>query len=179
MPYDKVEWGKGTKLDYEKLNQMSTHDNLIKDKIDLMPRGIIAWSKSAQTSLAKTSNDGTDHVVPGFSEIPFTVGRDRIVSVTVHPFYSQDVPATLMFAMRFDNQTNFGDSYGQAIPRFGGESGAFSPSLFYKNGEVYLTEGDHTLSLIYAAHEDSFTLDSGILLIIEDIGYNYNQIVRY
>jgi hypothetical protein len=179
MPYDQVEWAKGTGLDYEKLNQMSTNDNLIKDQVDLMPRGIIAWVKSGQTSLAKTSFDGTYHVVPGFSEIPFSVGENRIISVTVHAFYSQDVPASLLFSMRFDNQTDFGSSYGQEEPQFGGESGAYSPMVFYKNNQVYLTEGDHTLSLIYAANEDSFTLDAGILLIIEDIGYNYNQIVEY
>ena len=179
MPYEIVEWAKGTGLDYEKLNQMSINDNLVKDQVDLMPRGIIAWSKSTQTSLAKTSYDGVSHVVPGFSEIPFTVGKDRIISVTVHPFYSQDVTGNLIFSMRFDNQTDFGSSYGQDEPTFGGESGAYSPMLHYKNNEVYLSEGDHTLSLIYAAHEESFTLDAGILLIVEDIGYNYNQIVEY
>ena len=179
MPYDAVEWAKGTSLDYEKLNQMSINDNLVKDQVDLMPRGIIAWSKSGQTSLAKTSYDGISHVVPGFSEIPFSVGKDRIISVTVHAFYSQDVPSTLIFEMSFDGQTDFGTSSGQSDYQFGGESGAYSPMVFYKNNQVYLTEGDHTLSLIYASHDDSCTLDAGILLIVEDIGYNYNQIVEY
>ena len=83
-----VQWGKGTPVDYQRLNAMMLNEQYLKDIVDATPRGILLWKEIPGFSINPTG--GYDSI-PNLSNLTFDVEEDRVVSLTFYPGTISDI----------------------------------------------------------------------------------------
>ena len=167
-----VQWGKGTPVDYQRLNAMMLNEQYLKDVVDLAPRGVLLWKQSSSVTINPTG--GLDSIT-NFTNLVFEVEEDRLVTFQ---FEVGTIPSAIPSGFA---QVEYGliiDGAGSAAKQAGGyyvyDGRGPSSTLMYVTPEA-LSKGTHTVSLVMIANGslDSVQLGtggSGPLFIVRDEG---------
>lgn len=169
-----VQWGKGTPVDYQRLNAMMLNEQYLKDVVDSSPRGVLLWKRL--TSEVTVDPAGGYDVIPGLSNLTFDVEEERLVSFEFEPGIVQATPNTIAevrFGILVDDSTltvkQNGNFYVSDVSGRGG-----SPSVKYVTTSA-LSKGTHTVSVIMQANVALTSVifgrsQSDPLLIVRDEG---------
>lgn len=168
-----VQWGRGTPVDYQRLNAMMLNEQYLKDVVDRTPRGVLMWKQTA--GIGPIDPTGTYQPVSGFTSLLFDVEEDRCISFSFHPGNSfSNITAQLRLRFVIDT-TNTADITG---------GGAYSAGLIYEGyfnaGVAFhipseaLSKGTHSVSVEFVADAYATAIhlgtDSGMVLVVRDEG---------
>jgi hypothetical protein len=167
-----VQWGKGTPVDYQRLNAMMLNEQYLKDVADRTPKGILLWK--SVSSFVSNPSGGYDPIA-SLTNLLFDVEEDRLVSMTFYPGTISGIsPVGLA-------DISFGFLLDDAVTpvKFAGGYWVFdgrgpSTTLSYVT-PVALSKGSHTLSVILQGNDGITTAtigsgNSNPLLIVRDEG---------
>jgi hypothetical protein len=167
-----VQWGKGTPVDYQRLNAMMLNEQYLKDVVDATPKGILLWKQIAEFTADPTG--GTDSI-PNLSNLTFDVEENRIVSLTFYPGTIAGISpiglADLSFGFLLDDATT-PVKYAGGYWVFDGRGP--STTVAYVT-PVALSKGTHTVSVILRGNTGMTNVNVGYggsnpLLIVRDEG---------
>lgn len=167
--YKFVQWGKGIPVDYQRLGQMVSNEQYLKNIVDDTPRGVLAW-KSVDGSTYGTPT-GIAQDVTNLSNIPFDVQEDRLISFEFQSgrLYSPTTTIEVRFSLLIDN-VNTGDISGTVV--VAGEY--VSPVVYTWIPSSALSRGSHTVSTQFVSNNAATSLQIGnssrCELIIRDEG---------
>lgn len=168
-----VQWGKGTPVDYQRLNAMMLNEQYLKDVVDATPKGILLWKEIAGFNANPTG--GVDSI-PNLSNLTFDVEEDRLISLTFYPGTISDMSpvgvADLSFGFLLDDATT-------PVKKAGGywtyDGRGPSTTVAYVT-PTSLSKGTHTVSVILVGNSSLTTVNIGLnhgsnpLLIVRDEG---------
>lgn len=168
-----VQWGKGTPVDYQRLNAMMLNEQYLKDAIDPMPRGILLWKEIAGFTADPT---GGYDPIPNLSNLTFDVEEDRVVSLTFYPGTISDMTpvgvADLSFGFFLDDGVT-------PVKQAGGywtyDGRGPSTTVAYVT-PTSLSKGTHTVSVLLQGNTSLTQVKVGVnhgskpLLVVRDEG---------
>lgn len=168
--YKFVQWGKGIPVDYQRLGQMVSNEQYLKDKIDPSPKGVLAWKESG--SIAIVNPSGALQAVTGFQNLSFDVDEDRCITATFAPGQI----STTLNASQECRYSIYIDGVSVASAGTGSKVDsqlAASPCVWVS--ETALSKGTHTISVFVQATAATYSLSIGgnsnyVSLIVRDEG---------
>lgn len=155
-----VQWGKGTPVDYQRLNAMMLNEQYLKDAIDPMPKGVLLWKSVPSFNIDPTG--GYDSIAT-LTNLTFDVDENRLISLTFYPGTIAGIDpigqADISFGFFLDD--------GITPVKFAGGYWVFdgrgtSTTLSYITPTA-LSKGTHTVSVMFQGNS---------LLTTATIGYN-------
>jgi len=166
--YKFVQWGKGIPVDYQRLGQMVSNEQYLKDKIDPLPKGVLCWKQISGYNL---NPSGVYQTISTLTNIPFDVEDERLL---VFEFNSGVVVADLACNYRIGcliDSTNYSDISGNSISASNLPSSSVSKLVLPEA----LSKGSHTVTVQIIADAGSASLTIGgnstkATLTITDVG---------
>jgi len=166
-----VQWGRGIPVDYQRLGQMMSNEDYLKNRIDPSPRGILAWKTIEETSYANPTGGGQN--ITGLTNITFNVEENRAISFEFQSGRINSdagINIEVRFFLTIDG-ANTGDYAGTFVTT----SNQFLPPCVYTViPSTALTKGSHIVTANFVATNASYTLKLGqtskTSLIIRDEG---------
>jgi hypothetical protein len=167
-----VQWGKGTPVDYQRLNAMMLNEQYLKDAADRTPKGVLLWKSVPSFTLDPT---GGYNPIVSLSNLLFDVEEERLVSITFYPGTISGISpagaADISFGFLLDDAVSpvkFAGGYWV----FDGRGPSTTVSYVTP---VALSKGSHTVSVIMRGNGDITTASIGTggsdpLIIIRDEG---------
>ena len=76
--YKFVQWGKGIPVDYQRLGQMVSNEEYLKNKVEYYPRGVLLWKEVTGETFVAT---GALQDLPSLSNLSFDVDSERLISI--------------------------------------------------------------------------------------------------
>jgi hypothetical protein len=168
-----VQWGKGTPVDYQRLNAMMLNEQYLKDVADRTPRGVLMWKNSA--GIGPLNPSGTYQPVTGFTSLLFDVEENRCISFSFHPGNGL-LNTTSQLRIRFVvDTTNTADITGGGAYSTGAVyQGYFNAGTAFHIPTAALSKGNHSISVEFVADEYVTSAflgnDSGMTLVVRDEG---------
>lgn len=144
--YKFVQWGKGIPVDYQRLGQMVSNEQYLKDKFEHTPRGLLMWKQTSGTGPINAS--GSYQAITGFTSLPFDVEENRSISFFFDAGLLQsNVSGQIRFKFIIDSTSTedisgSGAYYNGLVQEGYSHAGAclyFSPTA--------LAKGSHTVSV--------------------------------
>lgn len=167
--YKFVQWGRGTPVDYQRLGQMSSNEQYLKDIADSTPRGVLAWKIVDGHTYANPSG-GVDAVY-GLENITFDVEADRSVSFT---FYSGAIKNSAANVQCRFGLTLDGTHYISLSSPYSANGVHMSPGSYTWISSQALSKGSHMAYPHFVSdnYPSNITigLDSKCIFIIRDEG---------
>lgn len=167
--YKFVQWGKGVPVDYQRLGQMVSNEQYLKDVLDRTPRGTLAWKSVAGSAYSNPT--GIMQNVTNLANISFDVEENRLISFEFQSgrLHSPTTTIEVRFQLLIDN-VGTGDVSGTVI--VGGE---FTGPVVYTWAPVNpLSKGTHTVSAQFVSNNTPSALQIGnqsrCSLIVRDEG---------
>jgi hypothetical protein len=167
--YKFVQWGKGIPVDYQRLGQMVSNEQYLKDIVDDTPRGVLAWKSVAGSTYATPT--GIAQNVTNLSNIPFDVEENRLISFEFDSgrLHCPANTVEVRFSLLIDN-VNTGDVSGTVVV-----AGEYeSPASYTWIPTSALSKGAHTVSAQFVSNNAASSLQIGNLsrcsLIVRDEG---------
>lgn len=175
--YKFVQWGKGVPVDYQRLGQMVSNEQYLKDILDKTPKGILLWKEIPGFTADPTG--GYDSI-PNLSNLTFDVEEDRVVSLTFYPGTLSDmIPigvADLSFGFFLDDGvTPVKQAGGYWTSDVSGIGRGPSTTVAYVT-PVALSKGTHTVSVLLQGNTSLTQVKVGVnhgsspLFIVRDEG---------
>ena len=166
-----VQWGKGTPVDYQRLNAMMLNEQYLKDVVDNLPRGTLAWKTASAVTIDPS---GGYQQVTGFTNIVFDVEEDRLTSFEFNPG-TMTTDVACQFRIRFVvDGVAVAESGGGGMGTLTGATGYFASSPAVYIPPSALSKGTHSVSVEIIADGAITTLRLGnvgtITLKVEDVG---------
>jgi hypothetical protein len=164
-----VQWGKGTPVDYQRLNAMMLNEQYLKDVVDNTPKGVLAWK--SVTGSTYSNPTGSTQDVTNLSNIVFDVQKDRMISFEVQSgrLYSPTTTVELRFSLSIDG-VNTGDISGTVV--YG--TTYQSPVVYTWMPSEALSQGTHTVSAQFVSNNAPTSIQIGqssrCSLIVRDEG---------
>lgn len=170
-----VQWGRGVPVDYQRLGQMMSNEDYLKNKIEPSPKGVICW----KTSSAVTINpSGGYQDITGFTNITFDVEDNRLIYFEFNPG-TMTTDVACQFRLRFlIDGIAVSESGGGGMGALTGGTGYFasSPAVYVANPA--LSRGSHSVSVQFIADGGVNTMVFGnvgtITLKVTDEGQYVN-----
>ena len=145
--YRFVQWGKGVPVDYQRLGQMVSNEEYLKNKIDPAPKGVIAWKT---TSAVTINPSGAYQDITGFTNLTFDVDENRLISMEFNPgLMTTDAQCQMRIRFVVDG-IGIAESGGGGMGSFTG-TGYFASSPAVYIPSPSLTKGTHTVSVQFIA----------------------------
>ena len=167
--YKFVQWGKGVPVDYQRLGQMVSNEQYLKDVLDRTPRGTLAWKSVAGSSYSTPT--GIMQNVTNLANISFDVEENRLISFEFQSgrLHSPTLQIEVRFQLLIDN-VGTGDVSGTVVTA-GGYTG---PVVFTWAPPEPLSKGTHTVSAQFVSNNSASALQIGNLsrcsIIVRDEG---------
>ena len=167
-----VQWGRGTPVDYQRLNAMMLNEQYLKDVVDRSPRGVLMWKQT--DGIGPIDPSGTYQSVTGFTSLVFDVEEDRCISFFFNPGIGfSNSSGQVRFRFVIDSVIT-SDISGGGTFYSGAFTGYFNAgSLFYIPTQA-LSKGTHTVSVELIADSSISALYIGnattMCLVVRDEG---------
>lgn len=169
-----VQWGKGTPVDYQRLNAMMVNEQYLKDVVDNAPRGVLAWKQSTSDT---TSTAGTYVSFNGIGSVVFEVEEDRMIkfSLFIYGITNAAAPSAGVAAFDFEIDGTRVDTSGATTLRIYTDSGLSSGNPVNAPFATFFTTsalsaGTHTVTPKLFSAFNAVTAKASVRLLIEDIG---------
>ena len=171
--YKFVQWGKGIPVDYQRLGQMVSNEEYLKNKVDPSPKGVLLWKQT--TGIGPLDPSGTYQAVTGFTSLSFNVDENRLVSFSFNPgvgFTNTSGQVRFRFVVDSVNTADIsgGGSYSGGLAY----QGYFNPGISYYIPPEALSKGTHTVSVELIADITISALyignSSTMILVVRDEG---------
>ncbi len=168
--YKFVQWGKGVPVDYQRLGQMVSNEEYLKNKIDPSPKGIILWKSISSFTLDPT---GGQDVITGLNNLAFDVDEDRLISFTFLPGTIAGASPVALTDVQFHILID-GTNYKNAGGYYTYDGRGPGPTLGYIHPSA-LSKGSHSVSIVLVGNGSLTTItvgsnNSNPLLIVRDEG---------
>jgi len=184
-----VQWGKGTPVDYQRLNAMMINEQYLKDRSDIAPRGVLAWKV---TDSDTTSTAGSRVNFTGIGSVSFNVEANRMLKISLFVYTvtnsgagttaSTNVagntttyrdPNILEFDLDIDGTLVGNDGGGQQRIYSDFTLTTSNPAQMINTAyftTTPLTAGTHTVSPKIYSYPTAVTAKGQVRLLVEDIG---------
>jgi len=172
-----VQWGKGTPVDYQRLNAMMLNEQYLKDVVDATPRGILLWKEVPGFTADPTGGYDT---VPNLSNLTFDVEENRVVSLAFYPGTISDMTpiglADISFGFFLDNAVTPVKQAGGYYTTDVSSTGRGPSTTVAYVTPVALSKGTHTVSVLLQGNTGLTQVKVGVnhgsnpLLIVRDEG---------
>lgn len=166
--YKFVQWGKGIPVDYQRLGQMASNAQYLKDRIDPSPKGIILWKQLSGLSATAT---GAWQNVTSLVTLPFDVSDDRLISVELNTgiINTGNIACNVSFSFTID-----GNFYSEIGGTNVSASNLRETAVARYIVPTPLTKGSHTITVQMLADTGAIltigALNSRVTLTIRDEG---------
>jgi len=164
-----VQWGRGIPVDYQRLGQMMSNEDYLRERIDPAPKGVIAWKSVAGSTYSTPT--GAMQNITNLENITFNVEENRLISFEFQSgrIYSASSTIEVRFGILIDGVATSDISGTVAL------SGGYASPVVYTwiPGES-LSKGSHTVTVQFVSNNVASNLQIGnssrCSLIVRDEG---------